>query len=91
MAASHARAKARFSAMGIVVKKPNVPIMTAVSRRKTARKVMQPKGAVETGIQKLLRLPRALRIRVAMQKRRWPALNKNVETDNRAWHAGKLG
>ena len=44
MAASHARAKARFSAMGIVVKKPNVPIMTAVSRRKTARKVMQPKG-----------------------------------------------
>ena len=68
MAASQARAKARFSAMGIVVKKPNVPIMTAVSRRKTARKVMQPKGAVETGIQKLLRLPRALRIRMAMQK-----------------------
>ena len=37
--------------MGIVVKKPNVPMMKAVSRRKTARKVMQPKGAVETGIQ----------------------------------------
>ena len=42
--------------------------MNAVSRRKTAKKVMQPKGAVETGIQKMLRLPRALRIRMAMQK-----------------------
>lgn len=70
MAASHARAKARLSAKGIVVNKPNVPIMKAVSRRKTARKVMQPKGAVETGIQKLPRLPRALRIRMAMQKAR---------------------
>ena len=42
--------------------------MNAVSRRKTAKKVMQPKGAVETGIQKMPRLPRALRIRMAMQK-----------------------
>lgn len=42
--------------------------MKAVSRRKTARKVMQPKGAVETGIQKLPRLPRALRFHAGFLK-----------------------
>lgn len=45
--------------MGPVVKKLNNQMMKAVSRRKTTRKAMQPKGAVETGIQRLPRLPQA--------------------------------
>ena len=43
-------------------------MMKAVSRRKTTRKAMQPKGAVETGIQRLPRLPQARRMRMAIKK-----------------------
>lgn len=68
MAASHASVKARSSTMGPVVKKLNNQMMKAVSRRKTTRKAMQPKGAVETGIQRLPRLPQARRMRMAIKK-----------------------